>query len=151
MFTLFKTLHFIGISMFLGSIAVYIAMGTPFENQALTLYSRETVYFLVPSVTIFGIILTGVTGILMGLQRRKLIVTKFFKVKASLGSLILANSLVIYNLVGKSVVASRQNNIDHLESLLLQEGVIGAINLVVAIFLIAYSTGRFGRRKRSRS
>ena len=97
MFKLFKFFHFVGLTLFLGSIWVYIAQGTPMENELITEYVRATIVDLIEHLTLPGLILMIITGMGMVLARPRLFKTTFFKIKMvfAILSFMLASLILI--------------------------------------------------------
>src|SRR5579875_1948704 len=81
MFKVFKIFHFLGLTLFLGSIWVYITEGTPMNDKVITSYVRNTIVELIQHLTLPGLVLMIVTGLGMVISRPILFKSTFFKIK----------------------------------------------------------------------
>lgn len=104
MFKFFKLLHFIGLTLFLGSIWVYVAQGTPMESVIIMQYVRENVLQLIETLTFPGLVLMVLSGFGMTLFRREILRKQFFKVKLAFSVLLLINTRHILTIAHQSAM-----------------------------------------------
>jgi ascorbate-specific PTS system EIIC-type component UlaA len=144
-----RTVHFLGLTMFLGSIAVYIALGTPEHDAALLAYNRMSVQSLVQAITIPGLVLTVMSGIGMVLRRRGYMRMRFGKVKVLVGFTLLVNTYFIYQAIASSAQLTAGTppfDTEALNALLTTEAILGAVNVLVILATIIYSVKTLRRR-----
>jgi hypothetical protein len=141
MYKIIKSLHFVGLTLFLGSIWVFIVQGTPMSSIAITNYVRLEIVTLIKILTIPGLVIMILTGIAMVITRPALLKTTFFKVKIIIPMIILFNANYILHIAKESarIVQYLPNSQPLLETLLMRESIIGAVNVLLALFLIVYS------------
>lgn len=141
MYKLFKFIHLVGLTLFLGSVWIYIAEGTSLESKLITQYVRRTLVELIQQVTIPGLGIMIISGIGMVLIRRPLLKSAFFKIKLLISFLLLINSNHILSIAKNAMTTSE--NLPHslllLKSLISQEAICGAVNVTLILFLIGYS------------
>lgn len=141
MFTFFKFFHFIGLTLFLGSIWVYIAQGTPMDFLPITHYARENVAHLISTLTLPGLMMMIFSGFFMALCRKELFKKTFFKIKLFISIMLLINTIYIFKIAKKSAILMETPSFDWkvLADFLHQETVFGAVNVVFILFLVGYS------------
>lgn len=141
MFKFFKLLHFVGLTLFLGSIWVYIAQGTPMESVIIMQYVRENVFRLIEILTFPGLVLMVFSGLGMVLSRREIMKKRFFKIKLIFSVLLLINTRHILTLAHQSAMLLKTPvwSSDVLINLLNKEAFFGAINVAIILSLITYS------------
>lgn len=136
-----KVLHLLGLTMFLGSIWVYIAQGTPLEAPVITAYVRGSVWTLVRTLTIPGLALTIVSGVGLALAQRRAFSSAFVRTKLLVGTVIAINTYFIADAVqhAAAVTSTGTFALAELEFYLHRETLIGAANVLCALGLIIYS------------
>jgi hypothetical protein len=141
MFKFFKLLHFIGLTLFLGSVWVFIAQGTLMTTIALTCYVREMIVHTLRVITLPGLILIIFSGIGMIICRNILLRSTFFKVKIITAIVILANSIYLSHIAQQALTlaSALPKNSALFHQLTIREAIHGAINVWMVLFLIAYS------------
>ncbi len=148
MYSVFKFLHFIGLTLFLGSIWVYIAEGTPMEIIPITQYVRMTIMELIEILTIPGLVLMIISGFGMLLLRRSLLKSRFFKIKLTGSIIVLLNACYILFIAKQAVIAAGGLPLatDVLQGLVLRETIFGAFNVLIILFLIGYTISTSKKR-----
>lgn len=141
MYKIFKFFHFIGLTLFLGSIWVYIAQGTPMGSAIVTTYARANVASLIQHVTLPGLMMMILTGFCMMLIRRSLLKSVFFKIKLSFAILAFIDANYILSIAKQSAIYARNlpSHLLQFNMLITQESILGAINVAIILFLIGYS------------
>jgi hypothetical protein len=150
-----KTVHMLGLSVFLGSIAVYIALntqhydpGTPAFAQLRDQISLGTRYLTLPGL--WATIASGVG--LLWVNRRHL--QRWQIAKAVVGFLLLSNTWLLVGPAIKSaailsaVPMFSQENIGQLAEALKTETVAGAVNVALACLEIWLAVFRPALRRR---
>lgn len=141
MFKMLKCLHLIGLTLFLGSIWVYIAMGTPLEPQLITVYVRHSVSSLVMILTLPGLLLMITSGIGMSLLKRRLLSPKYMVIKSLLTFGILSISFFVVKSIKLSACLVQKLPAENLmfQGALKHEVVFGAINVSLILITITYA------------
>lgn len=141
MFKVFKFFHIVGLTMFLGSIWIYIAQGTPMDSVLVTTYVRTSVANLIAIITLPGLLLMLGSGVAMVLARRGLLTTRFFKIKLGVGLLVLINALLILSFDKQAAIMSHHlpEYLNIMQNEILKESIVGALNVLFVLFLIGYS------------
>jgi len=136
--TSLKILHIISLSIFLGSIATYIFLGSLIsENQTVALeLNRQWVASSTGYLTIPAMWLTGLTGLLM---RRKSTARWLWAKLVGFIFIVLNTHVFIYPAILTSVTSVGENSIQFNEAM-QQEAAFGAINLLLIITLIAIAS-----------
>ncbi|GEM_PF-2782736 len=136
-----KVLHLIGLTMFLGSIWVYIAQGTPLETPLITSYVRDSVWQLVRTLTIPGLALTIVSGMSLACLQRRPFTSPFVRTKLTVGIVIAINTYYIAAAIRHAAEVTHTGvfELSQLTEHLHQETLFGAANVLCALGLIAYS------------
>lgn len=151
MYRAFKFLHFIGLSLFLGSIWVYIAQGTPMETPLITQYVRLSVFHLIKTLTLPGLTLMIISGFGILYFKRQLLQSRFFKIKLIGAMILFINSIFILYIAKNSAISasSLPMTTTVLHSYLVKETIFGAVNVLIILFLIGYSVSgsRFSSKK----
>lgn len=141
MYKLFKFIHFIGLTLFLGSIWIYIAEGTSLETTVITNYVRKTMVDSIQHLTFPGLFMMIISGLGMVALRRALFKSTFFKIKLLISILLIINSNHILSIAKQAMIAALAlpDSILLLKSYIFQESIYGAINVTLILFLIGYS------------
>jgi hypothetical protein len=150
MFKMLKCLHLIGLTLFLGSIWVYIVMGTPLEPQLITAYVRHSVSSLVMILTLPGLLLMITTGIGMSLLRRRLISPNYLMTKSILSFVIITISYFVIKSIRLSASLVDKLPADTLlfQQALKHEVIFGAINVSLILITITYAIYAVKYRKK---
>ncbi|GGY11280.1 hypothetical protein [Paludibacterium paludis] len=131
--TLLKTLHFVGLSLFLGSIVAYIVAGAVAESREALAFSRNFVLAGTLYVTIPAMWVVGLTGMVMsGLPR-----TAWQKAKGIGFVLVALNThIFIFPAIRESVDFLRIGNQAMFEHAAMTEAVAGLVNILLILALI---------------
>lgn len=150
-----KTLHLIGLAVFLGSIPGHILLGRMVEGIAdpgQVAQLLQAKYLATAALTIPGLVVAVVSGAVLLARRRELLRSGWMRTKLGLVALVVVNSLVFLlplaseiattgnEALGGAVVASRLAALDR------QEDILGAANLLMILAIVAVSVTRPRRR-----
>jgi hypothetical protein len=152
----FKTVHMLGLALFLGSIAVYVALSTQHWVPGTPAFAQLRAQILLATryVTVPGLLATLASGVgLLWVNRRQL--KRWQIAKAVVGVLLLVNTWV---LVGPAIEAaaalsatasSSAQALGGLLSAVKLETAAGALNLLLAAIEILLAVCRPELRRRS--
>ncbi len=141
MFKLFKIVHVLGLTLFIGSVWVYILQGTPLHDPHVTQFIRHTYVTLIKTLTLPGLSLMFISGIGMSISRPALLRTTFFKIKLSTSLVLLINSSYLLRIAQRATQAAAElpHAATTLHTLLQHETLLGAVNVGLTLLLLSYS------------
>ncbi|WP_265644373.1 hypothetical protein [Verminephrobacter aporrectodeae] len=144
--TLLKTIHFLGLSLFLGSIVSYVVIGIVVDSSAAQAFSRTYVLTGTTWVTIPALWVLGLTGIMLSGIPGAL----WQKVKI-IGFVLVALNTHVFILpaISNSVYFLKQGEQDMLEQALHTEAVAGFVNLALTITLMVVAVGKLRAARRA--
>jgi hypothetical protein len=142
---LLTLLHLVGMALFLGSIAVYIALSPWAKTGGLDrlLLAREIIALGTTSVTLPGLWLAVTAGFIMGLRLRPRFGAGWVRFKLVAGVLILLNShLLVVPAVRATLVAAEASAragtlLPAFGPAAAQESLAGAVNVLMALVAAA--------------
>lgn len=151
MLKLAKTIHIIGVAMFLGSIFAHIAAGMAPEvttNPAAMLFARQTIATATLYVTLPGLAIAVVSGLFMTHYGKFGLFRERWLTLHQLAALVMvANALVMLVPIGRAAVEAAAavaagNTAEALAALMAKEHVFGAINIVLAVAAVLLAVGK---------
>jgi hypothetical protein len=157
MYKAFKTLHIIGMALFLGSIFAHIAAGrvpgAETEPNAMV-FTRQTIDLATRYVTLPGLGLAIVSGILMMLRAPAGALKRRWQLAhLALAVLIAAVTLIVMIPVGREILATALaisaggKSVDAFSAVALPEHIWGAVNILLILIAVAIGAAkpRFGK------
>ena len=150
-----KTLHLLGLAVFLGSIPGHILLGQmaagagDLDKAALLLAAKHTSTL---ALTLPGLALSVVTGALPLARRRELLRSGWMRAKLGLVTLLVANGVLLLSPVGAEMAhlgeaaAASGALPPQLASLAAREGMLGAANLLMILAIVSLAVARPRRR-----
>lgn len=157
MFTIAKLVHYLALTMFVGSIFSHIVlgitMGSDFQRVVTILEVKSTI---TATLICSGLIILVVSGFLLAFIRRRRGVQAWLKVKLFFVTLIIANAFFVLSPLGLERVSQAKialSNGSFESSFLklgLKEDIFGTANLVMVLIIITLSIRRrvFPKRRR---
>ena len=154
MLKLVKTVHFIGVAMFVGSIFAHIAAGMAPEvttNPAAMLFARQTIATATLYVTLPGLAIAAVSGLFMTIYGKFGFFRRRWLTLHQLAALVIAaNALVMLVPIGRNAVttsaaaaiAAGSGTAGALAALMAREHAFGAVNIVLAFAAIFLAAGK---------
>jgi hypothetical protein len=136
-----KFVHLVGMALFLGSIAVYIALSPWAKADSLDrlLFARQVIALGTSCITLPALWLTVAAGFVMGLRLRPRFGAGWVRFKLIAGVLMLLNShLLVAPAVRAAVVAAEASAragtlLPAFGTAAAQESLAGAVNVLMAL------------------
>lgn len=152
---LVKTVHLIAMAVFVGSIPGHIvlgALGDPAEDLAAFAAYHAAKHALTLALTVSGLALVIVSGLVLAGLQRGLLKRRWLQVKIVLVALITLNAAVFLVPLSGAMAALARDAVTQgtlapaFAGLAAREAVSGAANLVMIVAVIALAVFRPGRR-----
>ena len=146
-----KLVHFIGLVIFLGSILTFVVISTLIEGASLEniAFGRKVISTGTNVLTLSGIWVLAVTGVLMGYKRYGL-KQRFFQIKLLLIILVVIDAYIfvvpaVTSATGIAVRSLEQGQLlPGYRAAYLQESIFGAVNVLLALAASIVGVWRIG-------
>lgn len=133
--SIFKIIHLLSVSIFIGSIATYVFFGAlvPNNNEVAMMLNREWVSTSTTYLTIVAMWVAGISGILMSGKPK----SRWLWVKLVGFVMVALNTHLFISPAITTSLEALGNNDDLFKTATLQEAIFGAINLLMLIALVS--------------
>ncbi len=145
MIPLIKSLHFLGMALFLGSIAGHIHLGQGVApGEAAYGWAQAAKYDSTLLLTIPGLMLTAASGVALAVARRGGPPRRWLRVKVVLTALVGLNGALVLAPLGRRLAEGAVLGASGpmLEGLSRLESLFGAANLLMTLAVIALAVFR---------
>ncbi|MBI5643807.1 MAG: hypothetical protein HY954_10080 [Deltaproteobacteria bacterium] len=151
----FKILHFAGMIMFLGSIFTYIVISSLAGKEGLAelVFAREIIKTGTNFLTIPGLWLTIISGIVMAGTKYSLFGHRWLYIKLFLSLLIVLNTYFIIGPAINGALAASKDSLaaneisEAFHAAYMRESVAGAFNVIFAVIAIIAGIWKLKGRK----
>jgi hypothetical protein len=148
-----KIAHILGLTLFLGSVFGHIVAGATGGPPGAPgfLQAREEIATATRLLTLPGLALAMSTGLAMALRTPSLLRQRWLRLHAALGALVVASSLLLAAPAGRQALEMAQagETADRIARTLLTEHVAGALNIALALAILALGVIRPALRRRT--
>lgn len=147
-------IHLIGLAAFLGSVFGHIVLGRladPAADAAAYALLQDAKHATTMLITGPGLVITGITGLVLLLTRRSLFASTWLKIKLALVAAIGGNAMLVLIPLGVEIAekAAAGAPPDALTALAGRESLFGAANLLMVLTVITLSVVRPWQATRS--
>lgn len=155
MHRMLKFFHYLGMTMFLGSIFTYLLISAVVQDKGLVelvfarvLISKGTAYLTIP-----GMWVAAATGVVMASRKYGLFAQSWITVKTLAMLVIVLNAhFIVGPAVEKALAAARESLasgavVEWYKTAYIQESVFGAINVLLAVLSMAAGIWKFRRKE----